>query len=51
MEKDKKEKSPWVKVKTKLRNLRWIGERISLNWIKVLGNNAESPKTLQDASV
>ena len=37
MEKDKKEKSPWVKVKKKLRNLRWIGERISLNWIKVYG--------------
>ena len=37
MEKDKKEKSPWVKVKKRLRNLRWIGERISLNWIKVYG--------------
>ena len=37
MEKDKKEKSSWVKVKKRLRNLRWIGERISLNWIKVYG--------------
>ena len=46
MEKDKKEKSPWVKVKTKLRNLRWIGERISLNWIKVYGFRQSSMLSL-----
>ena len=54
MGKDKKEKSPWVKVKKRLRNLTWIGERISLNWMKVYSFRPSSRLSLlrlQDASV
>ena len=46
MGKDKKEKSPWVKVKKRLRNLTWIGERISLNWMKVYSFRQSSQLSL-----
>ena len=46
MGKNKKEKSPWVKVKKRLRNLTWIGERISLNWMKVYSFRQSSQLSL-----